>query len=423
MICSKRLSLIPIILSLALVVSCGGRAEWRGSTEATMTTKHPKHLRVATFNAALNREEAGALANELNTDDSAQARKVAEIIQRVNPDVLVLQEFDWDDQEIGIRRFQAHYLSKGQGGASGVAYPHVYQPKVNTGEPSHLDLSHDGNSTGPDDAFGFGKFPGQYGFVILSKYPFDRPAIRTFQRLLWASMPGAKLPKMPDDPSRGWYNEAALQTFRLSSKNHVDVPVVIAGQRVHLLVSHPTPPVFDGPENRNGLRNHDEIRLWADYITPAKAGYIVDDAGQPGGLDSSASFVIAGDLNADPVDGDSVLAAAQQLLNHDRVHRDAARGRLVPRSEGGRQNAKRPGDEGNPAYDTAAWGLRVDYVLPSKDLSVTQTGVFWPSPQEKLAYLVATEDNGHSSSDHRLVWVDIDLSSSVKAPSTQSAPR
>ena len=24
---------------------------------------------------------------------------------------------------------------------------------------------------------------------------------------------------------------------------------------MHFLVSHPTPPVFDGPENRNGLRN------------------------------------------------------------------------------------------------------------------------------------------------------------------------
>ena len=56
--------------------------------------------------------------------------------------------------------------------------------------------------------------------------------------------------------------------FRLSSKSHWDVPIRIGRETVHFLVSHPTPPVFDGPEDRNGTRNHDEIRFWADYVGP-----------------------------------------------------------------------------------------------------------------------------------------------------------
>ena len=52
------------------------------------------------------------------------------------------------------------------------------------------------------------------------------------------------------------------------------------GKTVHFLVSHPTPPVFDGPEDRNGTRNFDEIRFWADYVIPSRSGYIYDDNGQ-----------------------------------------------------------------------------------------------------------------------------------------------
>ncbi len=58
--------------------------------------------------------------------------------------------------------------------------------------------------------------------------------------------------------------------LRLSSKSHWDIPLQIGGAIVHVLTAHPTPPVFDGPEDRNGCRNHDEIRLWSDYIDPSR---------------------------------------------------------------------------------------------------------------------------------------------------------
>ena len=89
---------------------------------------------------------------------------------------------------------------------------------------------------------------------------------------------------------------------------------------MHFLVSHPTPPVFDGPEDRNGRRNSDEIRFWSDYITPGAGRYIYDDEGGRGGLTIGAHFVIAGDQNSDPLDGDSLPGAIQQLIHNPRVN-------------------------------------------------------------------------------------------------------
>ena len=163
--------------------------------------------------------------------------------------------------------------------------------------------------------------------------------------------------------------------------------------------------MFDGPEDRNGARNHDEIRLWADYIDPARSAYLVDDRGRSGGLADGARFIIAGDHNADPLDGDSAQHAMDQLLQHTRI--DA---RHVPTSCGAAEAALRDGganrdQRGDPAADTGNFGprvgnLRIDYVLPSKGLRVMGQGVFWPcAGQLGHAWLDA--------SDHRLVWLDV----------------
>jgi hypothetical protein len=182
-------------------------------------------------------------------------------------------------------------------------------------------LNNDGSVGGPDDALGFGFFPGQYGMAVYSKYPLVAHETRTFQTFRWKDMPGALLPDdlatpEPDD----WYTPEELEIFRLSSKSHWDIAVRLGGEIIHILVSHPTPPVFDGPEDRNGLRNHDEIRFWADYVDPAKSDYIYDDTGHWGGLAARAHFVIMGDQNADPFDGDSTADAVMQLLGHPLIN-------------------------------------------------------------------------------------------------------
>ena len=368
--------------------------------------------RFATFNASLNRFNAGDLVAELSTPGSAQPAAIAEIIQRNRPDVLLINEFDYDAEGLAAELFQDNYLSIPQDGAEPIVYPYRYVAPSNTGVPSGFDLDNNGSIGGPGDAFGFGFFEGQFAFVVYSMYPIDDANVRTFQNFLWKDMPGALLPENLNGTP--WYTDDELDVFRLSSKNHVDVPINVDGETVHFLVSHPTPPVFDGPEDRNGTRNHDEIRFWADYALGGKtARYIYDDAGTTGGLNGQTKFVIAGDLNSDPLDGDSIPGSAQQLLDHPNVNDS-----MTPSSLGGVEQADLQGginDDhlGDPAFDTADFSdvspgnLRADYVLPRRNMNIMASGVFWPETTDPLFPLVGTFP--FPSSDHRLVWIDIDM--------------
>ncbi len=368
--------------------------------------------RFATFNASLNRFNEGDLAAELAAPGSAQPDVIAEIIQRTRPDVLLINEFDYDAAGLAAAGFQDNYLSVPHGNAKPIVYPYRFVAPSNTGIPSGVDLDNDGTIGGPNDAFGFGFFPGQYGMVVYSMYPIDHAGVRTFQHFLWKDMPDALLPIDPVS-GEGWYSEEELEVIRLSSKSHWDIPLRVGARRVHFLVSHPTPPVFDGDEDRNGTRNHDEIRFWADYVTQNRSGYIYDDAGTNGGIVPGEPFVIAGDLNADPYDGDSAADAIWQLLDHPRIN-----GRYVPTSEGAVEQAALQGGAndvhlGDPAHDTADFSdgspgnLRADYVLPSTQLQVRDGGVFWPLSDDPLFALVGTFP--FPSSDHRLVWLDLGI--------------
>jgi endonuclease/exonuclease/phosphatase family metal-dependent hydrolase len=407
-------TLLPVtLLTIAtFAVSCTDTGD--SSTTDTAVdqepdaTSDPTQLRVATFNASLYRDSRGQLADDLQGGDDQQAAKVAEIIQRVRPDILLVNEFDWDADGSAARLFVDEYLGVGQNDADAIEFEHRYVPGTNTGVHSGVDLNGDGEVVSTpgkegygDDAHGFGVFPGQYGMLVLSRHPIVDSEVRTFRELRWKAMPENL---MPTD----WYSDEAVETLRLSSKNHVDLPVDVGGDQLHLLASHPTPPSFDGPEDRNGRRNHDEIRFWRDYLSPGQRdGYIVDDRGNAGGLPSDAPFVVAGDLNNDPNDGDGRSEAIRALLDHPRVTDPE------PSSEGGERAAESDGGvngshDGDPALDTADFSdqrvgnLRMDYVLPSQNLAVEDADVFWPTPGDEHADLV-------DASDHRLVWVDVTI--------------
>jgi len=392
------------------------------------TTAGSGSVRFATFNASLNRNTAGQALTDLSTPGNAQADAVAEIIQRARPDVLLINEFDFYPDQALVGAFRQNYLAVAHNGAQPITYPHAFVAPSNTGISSGFDLNNNGvTDTTPgdgsygDDSFGFGLFPGQFGLVVLSRYPIDHDAVRTFQKFLWKDMPGARL---PDDPATSaaadWYSAPELAVFRLSSKSHWDVPIDIGGKTVHFLVSHPTPPVFDGPEDRNGTRNSDEIRFWADYITPGPASaYIYDDDRVLGGLKPGAAFVIAGDQNSDPLDGDSIPGSIQQLLEDPLINT-----KTTPASAGGTfwadaQDALNDRHRSDPAFDTADFcdlavgppcsgpgNLRADYVLPRKNLRITGAAVFWPTASDPLVRLTGA-GFPVPSSDHRLVWIDV----------------
>ena len=396
-------AMVVALVALVPAEAAGGSAKAGPATD----------VRFATFNASLNRFNAGDLATEMSAPGSAQPDVIAEIIQRARPDVLLINEFDYDAGAVALDGFHDNYLMVAHGTAEPIEYPYRFTAPSNTGIYSGFDLDNSGAAGDfvPNDAFGFGFFPGQYGMAVYSMYPIDFDSVRTFQNFLWKDMPGALLPVEPDGTP--WYNDAELDVFRLSSKSHWDVPIEINSGTVHFLVSHPTPPVFDGPEDRNGTRNFDEIRFWADYVTPGAGWYIYDDDGGIGGLTPGSKFVIAGDQNSDPLDGDSIPGAIQQLLDNPLVNT-----RVTPSSGGAAEAAALQGGAnathlGDPQFDTADFSdfapgnLRADYVLPRRNLRIQDAGVFWPIQADPLSALTGVFP--FPSSDHRLVWVDVNL--------------
>ncbi len=397
-----------ILLCLGLWVGC------QSETQAPSANTESYPLRVATFNVEDVRTD------DLKRPDHPRLQRVAAIIAQLRPDIILINEIA-HDQPGGPGYVEGE--PTGQNGqrladafihALGPDAPRyqAYTPPVNTGLNSGLDLDNSGTAVttfptpppaAPDgtpgrqtpdgraygnDSWGFGTFPGQYGMALLVREDLTlmTDQIRTFQNLPWHTMPDALAPV---DPTSGtpWFDEAEWAQVRLSSKTHADVPVQLPNGRVlHLLCSHPTPPAFDGPEARNKRRNHDEIRFWADYLN--SAAYITDDTGQPGGLPEPAHFVILGDQNADPDEGSSIdNPIGRLLLEHPRINGD-----FVPTT-----NVSHPSLDDD---DTAGWGLRVDYVLPSTTLQVEQGGILRPTPADSAAGIV---------SDHFPVWLDIQV--------------
>lgn len=124
-------------------------------------------------------------------------------------------------------------------------------------------------------------------------------------------------------------------------------------------------------------------------------------------------FVIAGDQNADPLDGDSITGAIQQLIDHPLVNT-----KVTPASEGAVEQTELQGGANethlsDPAFDTADFAdtapgnLRADYVLPTKSLQIVDAEVFWPLQDDPLFGLVGVFP--FPSSDHRLVWIDVNV--------------
>src|SRR5262245_8252048 len=168
------MKLLPCVAAAAVALATAAAAPAQPAHKGTV-------VRFATFNASLNRPAAGQLAAQLaapEVDDvfRRQMRNVAEVVQRERPDVLLINEFDYDRAAVDL--FRDNFLEAGQNGAAPIDYPYAFVAPSNTGIPSGKDLNNaDGVVTAPgapgygDDSFGFGAFPGQFGMVVYSRYP------------------------------------------------------------------------------------------------------------------------------------------------------------------------------------------------------------------------------------------------------------
>jgi hypothetical protein len=98
---------------------------WLGCLFATFVHAAPLQVRVATYNASLNRSTDGQLAIDLNTGTNTQAKRVAEILQRVRPDIVLIDEFDYDaaNPSLARDRFHNNYLAISQNGQAPLNYP------------------------------------------------------------------------------------------------------------------------------------------------------------------------------------------------------------------------------------------------------------------------------------------------------------
>lgn len=368
-------------------------------------------FRVATFNTSLSRRGPGVLLDDIQGGKDRQITTVARIIQTIRPDILLINELDHDYENRALLAFLA-VLKHGNGDYHGIEYPYYYAPPQNTGVPSGLDLNGDGKLGGPADAFGYGRFRGQYAMALVSRFPIDTDKAQDFSKLLWRDLNYAYMPIRQDGSP--FPSKEAQAVMRLSSKGHWVVPVLLPdGRYLDVMASHPTPPVFDGPENMNGKRNYDEVLFWQAYKSDQPLfRKNLENKGDSQQRRGSPYFVVLGDLNSDPVDGDSSHVVRDWLLNWSELQDPLPQSRgaaLAAQMQGG-ANLRHKGD---PALDTSDFrdvpgpgNLRVDYVLPSRSLTVKGAGVFWPAPDEEGFDLIGSD--GRASSDHRLVWVDLE---------------
>ena len=199
---------------------------------------------------------------------------MAEIIQRVRPDVLLINEFDFDAGRHGRRARSRRTTCPCRTTARRpIEYPYRFVAPSNTGIPSGFDLNNDGAVGGPDDAFGFGFFPGQFGMAVYSMYPIVLDDVRTFQTFRWKDMPGALLPDDPATPAPAdWYSRTPSWT---PCPPVVEVALGPADRhrRAHSCTSSSAirrRRCSTGPRTATARRNHDEIRFWADYIAPGR---------------------------------------------------------------------------------------------------------------------------------------------------------
>lgn len=315
------------------------------------------------------------MLQDIRRGDDPQIAAVVQSLVRLDADVILLTGIDYDYGQSALTGL-AGLLEQ-----AGASYPYAVALRPNTGIATGLDLDGNGRMGEPRDAMAFGLFAGQAGMAVLSRRPILAEQIRDFSDLKWKDLPHANLPTD--------MTPAAREVQLLSTSGHYEIPIQLAaGQSLRLLVWYATPPVFDGPEDRNGLRNHDETAFWLRLLE--------------GGLSfpsPAAPFVILGQSNLDPNDGEGRRDAILDLLSHPALQDPKPRGTSLRQDQG---------QSGEAALDTALYqggigGLRVEVILPSADLKVSASGILWLPDGDPVAVTLTT------ASRHHPVWVDLTL--------------
>lgn len=289
------------------------------------------------------------MLRDIEADSDAQLRALREILTAVSPDILLLTKVDFDAEKRTLGALQGY-----------LGFKHAFALAPNSMHVTPLDLNGDGLR---GDRQTWVRYAGEGAMALLSQYPVELSF--HMNDLLWKDLRGAHLPQLEAN---------AYEHLRLVTQGLWVVRVHPPHSApVTLLAFQNYTPAFDGPEDFNGKRNRDQLELIRQIVRGEHGPF-------PGGR-----FIVVGNTNLDPLGGDGARGDMTAFLA-DPMLQD-------PKPE------SKPGQR----Y-TAFWEkpgpMRVSYILPSADWSVTSAGVFWP---EAGPLSLAAQE----ASRHRLVWVDL----------------
>jgi hypothetical protein len=305
---------------------------------------HAETLRLGVWHEALSRDGPGLLLRDLQRGEP-ELVALADLVRLADPDVLVLTKIDFDASGLAARAFAELISPK--------AYPFVMALRSNEGVPTGIDMDGDRRGREPEDAHGYGVFPGQGALAVLSRLPIREDAAVSYNDILWSALPGTHM--LPSDPG--------YDVQKVSSGGHWRVLLELStpqGREVTLwlLVGHSGPPVFDGPEDRNGRRNLDELRLWSQILE-----------GQHGPAPGTHT-VFAANTNLDPNAGEGYRDAMQGFLDNGRFQ------------------------DPLPDLPTAYWEkldpMRVSYLLPSTTIDLLDVRR-WPRREGMTHHLLTID--------------------------------
>lgn len=294
-----------------------------------------------------------------NTPEIAQ---IVTAVSELSPDVLLLLSLDHD---LHLRTLTAFSQSLE---ATGLHLPHAFAPPQNAGLRTGIDLNGDGRLGTAEDAQGWGRYRGEGAMALLSRWPIDHTETRDHSEMLGRDLPQDHWQRSTETaaPEFTLAPEVA-EVQRLSSHGIWEVPVHLpGGQTLTVLAWHAAPPIDDADFARNVRRNADENAFWLYRL------------GGDLGPAPSHPFVLMGNSNLDPAQGNGERSVMARLLSHPELQD------LAP-------SAPHPSD-GTASTATAWWpdgagALRVDYLLPSSELQILDSGLHWPADEATHAYI------------------------------------
>lgn len=342
-------------------------------------------VRIAQFNVqALSTEK---LSNPTNP----QVQAVTEIVARFDPDILCIEEIEYDAESVPVAD---QVPGRFDGGAQNAERLAAALNDATPGAPYQHTLITLGNGgfawTGPDHGVeefgsrGAGEFA-VLNYGIVSRYPILEDQVQVVTDVPWLDLPDNVTAQMQSE-----IGATVPEGYPLFSKALVIAPIDVDGQVLVLVLLHPVPPIIYPTWP---YRNRDELggaRALLDGLLPGVAP-----------LPDGARFVLVGDFNADPDDGDSLPGAIQQLLDHPRLvpYQPEGAGTLGHHPERNTNVSDCPST--TPIDPTASFQLQLDYLMPSTTIGEPlDGGVFFPAE-------AADFDLACRASDHMMLWADL----------------